>query len=94
MHKRKIKNPYENILKNMEKKIEKSIKKLNNDFRKSANIETLVKDNNELPFTIEEGPDFPQENKIHYLTCPDCGGTIEHESGCIVCKLCGYSKCS
>jgi ribonucleoside-diphosphate reductase alpha chain len=25
--------------------------------------------------------------------CPDCGGVIEHEGGCIVCRLCGYSKC-
>lgn len=25
--------------------------------------------------------------------CPDCGGTIEHESGCVVCRLCGFSKC-
>lgn len=25
--------------------------------------------------------------------CPDCGGTIEHESGCLVCRLCGFSRC-
>ncbi len=25
--------------------------------------------------------------------CPECGGAIEHESGCIVCRLCGFSKC-
>ena len=25
--------------------------------------------------------------------CPDCGGTIEHEGGCAVCRECGYSKC-
>ena len=25
--------------------------------------------------------------------CPDCGGSIEHEGGCAVCRLCGYSKC-
>lgn len=25
--------------------------------------------------------------------CPDCGGTIEHESGCVVCRLCGFSRC-
>jgi len=25
--------------------------------------------------------------------CPDCGGRIEHDSGCIVCRSCGYSKC-
>jgi ribonucleoside-diphosphate reductase alpha chain len=26
--------------------------------------------------------------------CPDCGGAIEHEGGCMVCRACGYSKCS
>ena len=25
--------------------------------------------------------------------CPDCGGTIEHEGGCLVCHVCGYSRC-
>lgn len=25
--------------------------------------------------------------------CPDCGGAVEHESGCIICRFCGYSKC-
>jgi ribonucleoside-diphosphate reductase alpha chain len=25
--------------------------------------------------------------------CPECGGLMEHESGCAVCKSCGFSKC-
>ncbi|HEX2959373.1 MAG TPA: vitamin B12-dependent ribonucleotide reductase [Chitinispirillaceae bacterium] len=25
--------------------------------------------------------------------CPECGGIMENESGCSVCKSCGYSKC-
>jgi ribonucleoside-diphosphate reductase alpha chain len=25
--------------------------------------------------------------------CPDCGGGLEHEGGCVVCRGCGYSKC-
>lgn len=25
--------------------------------------------------------------------CPDCGSAVEHESGCVVCRYCGYSKC-
>jgi len=25
--------------------------------------------------------------------CPDCGSILEHESGCVVCHSCGYSKC-
>lgn len=25
--------------------------------------------------------------------CPDCGGSVEHADGCIVCRGCGYSEC-
>lgn len=25
--------------------------------------------------------------------CPDCGGTLRHEEGCMKCQACGYSKC-
>ena len=25
--------------------------------------------------------------------CPDCGGTLDHEGGCAVCRECGFSKC-
>ncbi len=26
-------------------------------------------------------------------TCPECGAHLEHEGGCNICKICGYSKC-
>ena len=26
--------------------------------------------------------------------CPECGSALEHESGCAVCRACGYSKCA
>jgi ribonucleoside-diphosphate reductase alpha chain len=26
-------------------------------------------------------------------TCPECGGQLEHASGCDSCRDCGYSKC-
>lgn len=26
--------------------------------------------------------------------CPECGSVLEHESGCAVCRSCGYSKCA
>jgi len=25
--------------------------------------------------------------------CPECGGIVEHEGGCAVCRICGYSEC-
>jgi ribonucleoside-diphosphate reductase alpha chain len=35
-------------------------------------------------------------NKLDNLSgaCPECGGSLEHESGCAVCRSCGYSKCA
>jgi len=26
--------------------------------------------------------------------CPECGGPVEHEGGCCVCRACGYSECA
>ena len=26
--------------------------------------------------------------------CPDCGGPVEHEGGCCVCRVCGFSECA
>lgn len=31
--------------------------------------------------------------KDHRNLCPECGSPVRFESGCIVCKACGYSKC-
>ena len=25
--------------------------------------------------------------------CPDCGGSVEHADGCVICHGCGYSEC-
>jgi ribonucleoside-diphosphate reductase alpha chain len=36
----------------------------------------------------------PSENTMSFGACPECGGSIEHESGCCVCHSCGYSECA
>ena len=57
--------------------------------------------NNETKFTHFT---IANESEIHgkeikdYTTknissCPDCGGPIQFESGCITCHGCGFSKC-
>lgn len=33
------------------------------------------------------------EQKTIGETCPECGATLEHEGGCNICRICGYSKC-
>jgi ribonucleoside-diphosphate reductase alpha chain len=36
------------------------------------------------------------EDKLDNLVgaCPECGSALEHESGCAVCRACGFSKCA
>ncbi len=33
------------------------------------------------------------EEKLSLGPCPDCGGPLEVEAGCLLCRSCGYSKC-
>ena len=36
----------------------------------------------------------PPEAESKLETCPECGeDSVKHESGCLVCSSCGYSKC-
>ncbi len=34
------------------------------------------------------------QNVMAHNGCPDCGAKIEREGGCIVCRMCGFSKCN
>jgi len=35
-----------------------------------------------------------EEKPFERGACPECGGVVEHEGGCMVCRVCGYSECS
>lgn len=67
----------------------------------------IEKDEKEMYSKPEEFEDFPTvkiddiptkpyipatANAIHH--CPECGGPVEHEGGCVICRNCGFSKCS
>lgn len=45
---------------------------------------------------VEETHDDDDETNIFGLNpqCPECGSMLEFVEGCVVCKSCGYSKCS
>ncbi|MDD5237189.1 MAG: TSCPD domain-containing protein, partial [Candidatus Omnitrophica bacterium] len=43
---------------------------------------------------INEPEDLLDKNTITIVgVCPDCGGALRHEEGCVKCQACGYSKC-
>lgn len=33
------------------------------------------------------------DRDVNLEFCPDCGGRIQYESGCLVCPSCGFSRC-
>ena len=44
---------------------------------------------------LENGYDLNAETSLPERgACPECGGIVEHEGGCMVCRVCGYSECA
>jgi ribonucleoside-diphosphate reductase alpha chain len=41
---------------------------------------------------VSDTADFSLHGEIIGV-CPDCGGALRHEEGCIKCQACGFSKC-
>ncbi|RMF69957.1 MAG: adenosylcobalamin-dependent ribonucleoside-diphosphate reductase [Calditrichaeota bacterium] len=35
----------------------------------------------------------PTSRPAEHMACPDCGADVIHETGCMVCHNCGWSKC-
>ncbi|HEY6000893.1 MAG TPA: ribonucleotide reductase N-terminal alpha domain-containing protein [bacterium] len=42
----------------------------------------------------EDGGTANRKRALDRGACPDCGGTVEHLEGCVVCRGCGYSECA
>jgi ribonucleoside-diphosphate reductase alpha chain len=38
--------------------------------------------------------DLTPTEKSMFGACPECGGVVEHEGGCCVCRACGFSECA
>jgi ribonucleoside-diphosphate reductase alpha chain len=41
----------------------------------------------------EEKKDLLLDNTEPGRSCPECGESLEHEGGCVICKSCGFSRC-
>ncbi|PKN33437.1 MAG: ribonucleoside-diphosphate reductase, adenosylcobalamin-dependent [Deltaproteobacteria bacterium HGW-Deltaproteobacteria-19] len=37
---------------------------------------------------------YQEKSVLFKGACPECGGIVEHEGGCMVCRICGYSECA
>ena len=61
----------------------------------SAHSETAcASDCNECTMRdVCSNPEAGLDEKSLGGACPECGKTVEHEGGCVICRSCGYSKC-
>ena len=66
--------------------LESSHSKKNSEDKKSLTI-TMAEESEERSSDVA---DFTLKSVTN---CPDCGGPVHFESGCITCQGCGYSKC-
>lgn len=60
--------------------------------------ETNGGDEKHVQFTMASATESINQDVADYtlknlVTCPDCGSTVQHQSGCVTCSSCGYSKC-
>ena len=60
--------------------------------RRKMAFREAMKNANEVP--AYPGAEETQEQELHGDLCPVCGrNTLIHESGCVKCFACNWSKC-
>jgi len=59
------------------------------NFKKNSSSNSIKNENNEVNKEVDE---ITRRKEVAGI-CPDCGGVLVQEEGCITCHDCGYSKC-
>jgi len=63
---------------------------MNEDFSQQFSKAAIIPDEH----IFHKKSDAPNNgNSLNLGICPDCGSQVEHASGCVVCRSCGFSKC-
>ncbi len=65
-------------------------------FIKEGQVGLSTPDPEQKPIkTIPSRPVIQSEEKtgVNFNFCPECGATVQHEGGCVLCRGCGFSKC-
>ncbi|MBI5360739.1 MAG: vitamin B12-dependent ribonucleotide reductase [Planctomycetes bacterium] len=58
----------------------------------AAPVQTPVKEKQAVVSAVKSKKNHDADT-LKKGACPDCGGILEHENGCVTCKGCGYSEC-
>ncbi|MCF7902386.1 MAG: adenosylcobalamin-dependent ribonucleoside-diphosphate reductase [Candidatus Marinimicrobia bacterium] len=61
------------------------------DIKTEKAFHMAPEEDNQPQFDLVETSDH--SNSKTMTTCPECGGNVFHEAGCVTCPNCGYSKC-
>ncbi|MFQ6605467.1 MAG: adenosylcobalamin-dependent ribonucleoside-diphosphate reductase [Fidelibacterota bacterium] len=79
-----------------------AIGKALDDYLKNMNREGEADNSDQFPsstqFTMADEAESRSTSVEDYTyrnitTCPDCGSAVQHQSGCVTCPSCGFSKC-